>query len=131
MEEDVGPSEASGLLSMLQRYQGVMAIVAAVAAIGVGLYFARHTVPGSTINAKLFNLYALAEKVRAAVLSPLCCSEVLGRMSAVVSGHLHACPHGCLADLHTPSTVSPVIHPHYTTLHITLNRTYCDRVSSS
>ena len=68
MEEDVGPSEASGLLSMLQRYQGVMAVVAAVAAVGVGLYFARHTVPGSTINAKLFNLYALAEKVRAIVL---------------------------------------------------------------
>ncbi|BDA44544.1 probable glutathione-regulated potassium-efflux system protein KefB at C-terminar half [Coccomyxa sp. Obi] len=71
MEEDVGPSEASGLLPGLQRYSGVMAVVATVAAIGVGLYFARHTVPGSTINAKLFTLYALAEKAKAAVLSLL------------------------------------------------------------
>lgn len=95
MEEDAGPSEASGLLSSLQRYSGLMAVVAAVAAFGMGLYFARHTVPGSTINAKLFTLYALAEKVRVVVLC-------LGRC-AVPSHSAHVC--GCLCLICTCALV--------------------------
>ena len=62
----MGPSEASKLpafLPSVQRITAVAVAVAAVAAVGVGLYFARHTVAGSTINAKLFTLYSMAQQV--------------------------------------------------------------------
>jgi hypothetical protein len=66
MEEDVGPTETSRLpafLPSLQKTTAIAAVVAAVAAVGLGLYFARHTVAGSTINAKLFTLYSIAQQV--------------------------------------------------------------------
>ncbi len=63
----MGPSESSKLAAFLPSFKwmaAVATVLAAVAAVGVALYFARHTVAGSTINAKLFTLYGMAQQVR-------------------------------------------------------------------
>ncbi len=67
MDEDVGPSEASKfpafLHPSLNRVATAAVLVAAIAAVGATLYMARHTVVGSSVNAKLYALYSGALKV--------------------------------------------------------------------